>query len=175
MEFTGNFETINNNFITDKLSITFSANEQNSILPEYERLKKSKKLRILVTEYRERRSLDANAYMWVLLQKLAEALHTTKDDLYLDMLGKYGVFTHIIVKPHVVSRVREEWRTVKELGEVTVGGQTGIQLQCYFGSSTYDTKEMSTLIDGVVQECKEQGIETLPPDELARMKKEWGV
>lgn len=175
MEFTGNFETINNNFITDKLSITFSANEQSSILPEYERLKKSKKLRILVTEYRERRSLDANAYMWVLLQKLAEALHTTKDDLYLDMLGKYGVFTHIIVKPHVVSRVREEWRTVKELGEVTVGGQTGIQLQCYFGSSTYDTKEMSTLIDGVVQECKDQGIETLPPDELARMKKEWGV
>lgn len=175
MEFTGNYEAINNNVITNKLSVTFSANEQSTVLAEYERLKKSKKLRITVTEFREKRSLDANAYMWVLLQKLAEVLHTTKDEIYIDMLGKYGVFTHIIVKPHVVSRVKEEWRTVKELGEVTVGGQTGIQLQCYFGSSTYDTKEMSVLIDGVVQECKDEGIETLPPDELARMKKEWGV
>ena len=50
---------------------------------------------------------------------------------------------------------------------------TGIQLQCYFGSSTYNTKEMSVLIDGIVYEAKELGIETLPPDELERMKVEW--
>ncbi|MDF2608958.1 MAG: hypothetical protein K0R92_432 [Lachnospiraceae bacterium] len=175
MEFTGVITDISNNIITGSVNITFSVNEKSLILPEYERLKNIKKLKITAAQYREKRSLDANAYMWVLLQKLAEVLHTTKDELYIDMLGKYGVFTHIIVKPHVVARVKEEWRTVKELGEVTVGGQTGIQLQCYFGSSTYDTKEMSVLIDGVVQECKDEGIETLPPDELARMKKEWGV
>jgi hypothetical protein len=175
VEFTGVITDISNNIITRDVSITFSVNEKSHILPEYERLKNIKKLKITASQYREKRSLDANAYMWVLLQKLAEVLHTTKDELYIDMLGKYGVFTHIIVKPHVVSRVKEEWRTVKELGEVTVGGQTGIQLQCYFGSSAYDTKEMSILIDGVVQECKENEIETLPPDELARMKKEWGV
>jgi len=175
MEFTGVITDISNNIITGDVSITFSVNEKSHILPEYERLKNIKKLKITAAQYREKRSLDANAYMWVLLQKLAEVLHTTKDELYIDMLGKYGVFTHIIVKPHVASRVKEEWRTVKELGEVTVGGQTGIQLQCYFGSSTYDTKEMSVLIDGVVQECKDNEIETLPPDELARMKKEWGV
>jgi hypothetical protein len=175
LEFTGVITDISNNIITGSVNITFSVNEKSLILPEYERLKNIKKLKITAAQYREKRSLDANAYMWVLLQKLAEVLHTTKDELYIDMLGKYGVFTHIIVKPHVVARVKEEWRTVKELGEVTVGGQTGIQLQCYFGSSTYDTKEMSVLIDGVVQECKDEGIETLPPDELARMKKEWGV
>lgn len=63
---------------------------------------------------------------------------------------------------------------MRELGEVTVNGKTGVQLQCYFGSSTYDAKEMSVLIDGVVSECKEMGIETMTPDEIARLKSEWG-
>lgn len=52
---------------------------------------------------------------------------------------------------------------------------TGIQLQCYYGSHTYNTKEMSRLIDGVVTSCNELGIETLPPVELKRMKEQWGV
>jgi len=93
--------------------------------------------------------------------------------LYEDMICRYGVFTHIVVKPSMVERVKEEWRAVRELGEVTVNGKTGIQLQCYFGSSTYNTKEMSVLIDGIVNECKEQGIETLTPEEIADMKRKW--
>ena len=128
---------------------------------------------IKAVKHRNKRSLDANAYCWVILQKIAEVLHQDKWNVYLEMLGKYGVFTHIIVKPNVVDKVKEEWRTVKELGEVSVNGMTGIQLQCYFGSSTYNTKEMSVLIDGIVYEAKELGIETLPPDELERMKIEW--
>lgn len=135
---------------------------------------KGKYLTVDIKQYRQKRSLDANAYMWVLLSKMADVLKTTKDELYLEMLDRYGVFTHIIVKKSVVERVKEEWRTVRELGVVSVNGQTGIQLQCYFGSSTYDTKEMSTLIDGIVSECKELGIETLTPAELELMKNAWG-
>ena len=108
--------------------------------------------------------------MWVLLQQLADKLETTKDELYLIMLGKYGVFTHTVVKPNVVERVKEEWK----LGEVKINGQTGIQLQCYFGSSGYDSKEMSTLVNGVVNECKEQGITTLDELELDKMVSKWG-
>lgn len=136
---------------------------------------KGKLLSVEIKEFRKKRSLDANAYLWVLLSKLADALHTTKDELYLQVLERYGVFTHIIVKPNVVEKFKQEWRTVRELGEVKVNGQTGVQLQCYFGSSTYTTKEMATLIDGVVSECKEAEIETLPPDEIARIKSQWGV
>lgn len=129
----------------------------------------------IVKVFRNKRSLDANAYLWVLLQKMAENLgNTTKDELYLQVLERYGVFTHVIVKPEVVDRTVNEWRTSKVLGEVTVNGKKGVQIQCYFGSSTYDTKEMSRLIDGVVSECKELNIQTLTPDELERMKGEWG-
>lgn len=127
-----------------------------------------------IKQYREKRSLDANSYMWALLKKMAEELDTTKDELYLEALSNYGVFTHIVVKPSVVEKVKQEWRTVRELGEVIINGRKGIQLQCYFGSSTYNTKEMSVLVDGIVSECKELGIETAIPDELARMKAEWG-
>lgn len=146
---------------------------QESVSEFQEILDKGKYLSVEIKQHRQRRSLNANAYMWVMLSKMAEVLHTTKDELYIEMLDRYGVFTHIVVKPSVVERVKEEWRTVRELGEITVNGKSGIQLQCYFGSSTYDTKEMSVLIDGIVSECKELGIETLPPAELQILKDEW--
>ena len=131
-------------------------------------------LKLIVKLYRKARSLNANAYAWLLIGKIAEILKVDKEKIYLTMLQRYGVFTHIVVKPNLVDRVQEEWRTSKVLGEVTVNGQTGVQIQCYFGSSTYSTKEMSVLIDGIVSECKEMNIETETPEELARLKEEWG-
>ena len=172
MEFTGKLQSVSRDWQTGQWNITFTMNEASAI-NEVNNIQSCEKLSIKAVKHRNKRSLDANAYCWVILQKIAEVLHQDKWNVYLEMLGKYGVFTHIIVKPNVVDKVKEEWRTVKELGEVSVNGMTGIQLQCYFGSSTYNTKEMSVLIDGIVYEAKELGIETLPPDELERMKVEW--
>lgn len=172
MECTGKLHSVNRDWKTGKIIISFELNEEPT--EAINDISSCEKLNIRAVKYRNKRSLDANAYMWVLLQKMADKLHRDKWGIYLEMLGRYGVFTHIIVKPHVVEKVKNEWRTVKELGEVCVNGTTGIQLQCYFGSSTYDTKEMSVLIDGVVSEARELGIETLPPEELERMKAQWG-
>lgn len=127
-----------------------------------------------IAPLKKRRSLDANAALWKILSLMAEKLHTTKDELYLEMLDRYGIFTHIVVKPNAVEKFKSEWRTVRDLGEVTINGKTGIQLQCYFGSSTYDSKEFSVLLDGVISEAKELGIDTLSQDETDRMIKEWG-
>ena len=158
--------------VEGKQRITFALSQD--ARGEYEALKDKPDLVIEVKPYRKRRSLDANAYAWLLLGKMAGALHTNKDEVYLLMLERYGVYTHLIVKPKVVERVKAEWRTVRDLGDVTVNGQTGVQLQCYFGSSTYDTKEMATLLDGIVSEAKALGIETATPDEIANMKSRWG-
>lgn len=135
---------------------------------------KGKELACEIKQFRHKRSIDSNAYMWVLLSKMADVLKTTKDELYLQILDRYGVFTHIVVKPDVVNRIKQEWRTVRELGEVTINNTKGIQLQCFFGSSTYDTKEMSVLIDGVVSECKVLDIETVTARQLEEMKQAWG-
>lgn len=152
--------------------VSFLVPESNSIKEFVDNLKS--KFSATIKKYRPSRSNNANAYAWVLMTRIAESIHTTKEAVYLQMLSRYGVYTHLIVKPSVVDRVKTEWRTVEEIGEVTVNGVTGIQLRCYFGSSTYDTKEMSVLIDGIVSECKEMGIETLTPIELDRLKEEWG-
>lgn len=173
MQLIGKIIDITKNIFNNKVRVTLEIDED--ILQYLEQLHKLKeeKLSIEIKKYREKRSLDANAYCWVLLQKMAEILKKDKDEVYVDMICKYGVFTHYIVKPSAVERTKEVWRAVRELGEVTVNGKTGIQLQCYFGSSTYDTKEMSVLIDGIVGECKEMGIQTLTPAEIEDMKRKW--
>jgi len=124
--------------------------------------------------HRERRSLNSNAYFWVMLDKLAEKLKTTTDKLYLVMLERYGhVFDYVLVVPEAVERLKKEFRTVKEIGKGKIGNTEAIQLQVFYGSSTYDTKQMARLIDGTVLECKEQGIETMTPEEINRMNESW--
>jgi hypothetical protein len=122
---------------------------------------------------KRKRSLDANAYLWVLMGKMAEVLKTSKDEVYLEMLDRYGIFTHIVVKPNMVEKVKAEWKIVRELGEVTINGKVGIQLQCYFGSSTYNQKEFAHLLDGAISEAKEIGIDTASQAETERMIREW--
>ena len=175
MEFTGQIKGISNDFVTGETLITFSITEKYTVLPEYEKIKNCEKLRVKVSQYRNRRSLDSNAYLWVLFQKMAEVLRTDKWSIYLQMLKKYGQFTYIVVKPAAMEAVKKQWRECEEVGEVDIHGEKAIQMLCYYGSSTYDTKEMSNLIDGVVNECKELDIETLSSEELNRMKSQWGV
>ncbi|HPY89000.1 MAG TPA: hypothetical protein PLG34_13575 [Spirochaetota bacterium] len=168
MEIKATLENVSYDLFNDKTRISLLTSEKVE-LSKY----KEKDLNVSIKEYRNKRSMDANAKCWVLLQKMAEVLNRNKDDIYLEMLSSYGVFTHLIVKPNVVERIKSEWRTVKELGEVEVNGVKGIQLQCYFGSSTYDTKEMSVFIKGIINECEDLGIETMSPQELASMLNEW--
>ena len=175
MEFTGQIKGISNDFVSGETLITFSVNENTTVLPEYEKLKNCKKLRIKAVQYREKRSLDANAYLWVLLQKIAEVLRTDKWSVYLQMLKRYGQFTYIVVKPGAVEAVKKQWRECEEIGEIDVNGTKAVQMLCYYGSSTYDTKDFSILLDGVISECKELGIETLPPHELQMLKERWGI
>lgn len=137
-------------------------------------LARGKLLAMEVKPYRAKRSLDANAMLWSILSEMAAALSTTKDELYLEVLERYGVFTHIVVKPEMVDRVMREWRTVRSLGEVTVNGKTGVQLQCYFGSSTYNTKEFSVLLEGVIQDARDLGIDVITESEKQLLLSEWG-
>lgn len=175
MEFTARPDSL---VIDDKgeVKLTLIVNERQYLKDNYDSIGKLKELSVEIKQFRNKRSLDANAYMWVLLSKLAVVLNTSKDELYKQMLERYSIaFTHTIVRPSAVDRVLQMWRTARVVGKVKVNGKEGVQIQCYYGSSTFDTQEMSALIDGIVSECKEQGIETLPPDELNKMKEEWNM
>lgn len=173
MEFTGKIQNITKDWQTDKFQITFTVNEPSAIQAVND-IQSCEKLSIRAVKHREKRSLDSNAYAWVLMQKIAEAINSDKWSVYLEMLQKYSRdFTFVICKEKAIDKLKELYRTCVDLGEVNVNGTTGHQMQVFFGSSTFDTKSMSVFIDGIVSECKELGIETLPPDELERMKSLW--
>ena len=132
---------------------------------------KGKALDVEIKPHRARRSVDANAYFWTLVGQMADVLRTDKDSVYLQLLKRYGQYTYIIVKPEAVEKTLQAWRLMEEIGKTK--DEKGVQMLAYFGSSTYDTKEMSRLIDGTVSEAKELGIETMTPSELALIKEGW--
>ena len=130
-----------------------------------------------IKEYRERRSLDANAYCWVLLDKLAEKLGVTKTEVYRAYIREIGGNSETVcVLEKAADKLIEGWSRngVGWLAEKIPSKIEGcVNVVLYYGSSVYDTKQMSRLIDIVVGDCKEQGIETLTPRELDALKERW--
>lgn len=172
MRFTGKLLSVNRDWRTGEYNIVFSVNEK-SELSEIEKIQNLDKLSIEAKQYRAKRSLDANALLWACLSEIAVALRTDKWDVYLTMLKRYGKYTYICVKPNIVEAVKAQWRECEEIGTININGQEAVQLLCYFGSSTYDTKEMSVLIDGVISEMKEMGLQTPESKEVRRAMEEY--
>lgn len=121
-----------------------------------------------ITEHKEKRSRDANALLWACLGEIAGAIRSDKWSVYLQMLKRYGKYTYICVKPYVVEAVKKQWRECEEIGTIDIDGQEAVQMLCYFGSSTYNSKEFSILLDGVISEMKEMGLDTPADRELKR-------
>ena len=139
---------------------------------------KKKLYNLEVKEHRKKRSLDANAYAWVLIHKLAQAMRLTPEEVYLQQIPNVGDnYTPMCVREQDVDRFKKSWQSnglgwpVKDLGPSQVPGCRN--LMAYHGSSTYDTAQMSRLIDLLVQDCKELDIETLSEDKLSLLKEEW--
>lgn len=122
-----------------------------------------------IEEHKERRSLNANALLWKCLGDIATAIHSDKWTVYLQMLKRYGTFTHICVKPEAVEGIRKQWREIEEVGRGKINGVESVQLLCYFGSSTMDSREFSRLLDGVISELKEMGLPSPADEDLKRV------
>ena len=132
---------------------------------EYDKLH-DKELEITVKKWREKRSLDANAYLWVLIGKIADALRESKEDIYFDSLKCYGQGGAVSVEERFADDFRRSYKYHEELGKSDLNGKTFVHFRFLVGSSEYNTEEMSILIDGFVREAKNLGIETMSPEEL---------
>lgn len=125
-----------------------------------------------IEEHKERRSLNANALLWKCLGDIANAIHSDKWTVYLQMLKRYGTYTYICVKPEAVEGIKKQWREVEEVGRGLMNGVESVQLLCYFGSSTMNTSEFSRLLDGVISELEEMGLPSPGQEELDRVIKQ---
>ena len=130
-------------------------------------------------KYRRKRSLDANAYYWVLVDKLAPFVNLSKEEIYKHHIKNIGGNNDMVcVQDKGVETLCKGWQRngvgwVTETMPSKLDGCTNVVL--YYGSSTYDTAQMSRLIDLCVQDCKAVGIETMTPDELAALVERWGA
>lgn len=166
MQFTGLIKNIQTDWNTGETQIVFTLNEK-SALQEVDKLK-DKKLSIKAVQYREKRSLDANAMLWACLGEIATAMTPPVDkwDVYLQMLKRYGKYTYICVKPNVVEAMKAQWRECEVIGEIEINGQKAVQMLCYFGSSLLNSKEFSVLLEGVISEMREMGLQPPPSKEM---------
>lgn len=132
---------------------------------------------IKVTKKKKKRSLDSNAYFWILVDKLSQRLNIPKEDIYRNAIKNISGASEIVcVKNEAVEKLCSGWSR-NGLGWQTdtmpskIEGCTNVVL--YYGSSTFDQSQMTRLIDNIVQDCKAVGIETLTPNELARLLEGW--
>lgn len=135
---------------------------------------------LIINEYKERRSLQANAYSYVLTDKLAKKMliagaRYTKEEMHAEMIFRYGVqetdengdplFWYV---PEGV-KVTDYYLYARPIGSGRLGGKPATQWQIFKPSHEYTRAEFNVFLQGIVEECKEQGIETKTPDEIARM------
>lgn len=170
MKLTGQIDDVAMS-LTGKPKLTLVINEKSDLLCGYDDLKDFEKLSIEIKPYREKRSLNANAYAWKLIGDIADIVRSSKDEVYLEMLRKYGQSELISVLSHIP--IEQYVKYCDEVGESKLNGKMFKHYRVYKGSSEFDTREMSILIDGIVGEAKELGIQTETPAELERMKSLW--
>ena len=178
MEFTGRVMGVSTDFLTGKHCITLEVNEASVIREGYDKIKGIEKLSVKLSKYREKRSLDSNAYAWALMTKIAAELESTKDEIYEEVLQSDGYlyededgFTIITVKSEVdMTKVPGHWKYYKQSKDGKFKSYLMIK-----GSSEYDTKEMSHFINVIVDRAKELGIDTLSTEEIRKMNERWGL
>lgn len=124
-----------------------------------------------VKPYHPKRSLNANNFCWHLCNEMANVLRTSKDEVYQEMLKRYGQCEVVSVLSDIdISRFVKYYEVI---GTGHVQGKEFTHYRCFIGSSEYDSREMSILLDGIISEAELLGIETLPTTAIERMKALW--
>ncbi|HPF55348.1 MAG TPA: hypothetical protein PLV03_02295 [Clostridiales bacterium] len=137
-----------------------------------------KDIDLTIKAFTKRRSLDANAYAWVLIGKIAAALKLTTEEVYRSIIREIGGNSEIIA---VRNDAVQTW--IKAWTSHGIGWQTEIfndkrgdgftDIMCWYGSSVYDSRQMSALLEQIITEAKQLGIETMTPREIAELEKQW--
>ena len=178
MRITGRIVGANIDFRTNKPCLTLEVNERSDFEALVDEMRDKDKLSIEVKPFRQRRSLDANAYCWVLIDKLAEKTGESKEAVYKQYITNIGGNSEIVcIKNEAVERLCSGWQRngigwQTETFESKIKGCTNVIL--YYGSSCYDSAQMTRLLDLIIQDCRECGRPTETPNQIAEMKARWG-
>lgn len=168
MKCTGKLDRIELDYATRKPKITLLLDGNIAI----EEIQNKEKLNIEIKEYKRKRSLNSNAYAWYLITELANIMRISKEEMYFNKLKDYGQSDLVLIAAEVPPA--DYLKYYEEVGETVVNNREFKWYKVYKGSSEFDTKEMAIFLDGIVQDCKEQGISTLEDREIKRLCEAWG-
>ena len=134
---------------------------------------------IEIKKAQKHRSMEANRYAWVLIDQIAAKQHLKKSEVYRNAIRDIGgVSRPGMARTEDLPIIRREWERlglgnqVEVVDEEPETGWSSIRL--YFGSSTYDSAQMSQLLDSLIQDAESLGIPTITPKEEERMLGKWG-
>ena len=150
------------------------------IAPEQLEELQNQKLDIEIKKYRTKRSLNANNYFWKLLQELCEVFELDTIEEYKKRVKELGIFRRFKIETENVNTFEKMWSAqgiawFSEIADTEYIGETEFKIvHSYYGSSSFNTKQMSRLVDNLVQDCKESGIETKTDGEIKSLLESWG-
>lgn len=174
MEITITKGNITRDFTGDyHITLIAPKEEQGNMGPLNELLNDEKVKTCKIDHKKKKRSLNANSYAWLIITEIANKLRISKEEVYLQMLKRYGQSSVISIVSEAVPVFMKSVKYAEEFGKGTVNGKDFTHIKVYMGSSEMDTKEMAILIDGIVSEATELKIPTMTPSEIEKLKSSW--
>lgn len=179
---TGKISNVSVNYLNQKMQVTLEMNERNSTLEMLNELKSQEMLTLKFAKFKKSRSLDANAYAWVLIGKIAEKTNVPKNEVYLEAVRNMGGNYEIVCcQDDAVDSLCRIWKGkgsndgpgwITETSKSKIDGCTNVWL--YYGSSVFDSDQMNRMISNLQQDCISLGIEVRPQSEIDSLLKQWG-
>lgn len=157
--------------LDNRIEVTFTIDKSN--LKQLQKLE-DKQYVVEIKRYIKKRSLSQNSYLWVLLDELGKKLQMSKEEVYKKYIADYGVFEIIPIKNDAVKRFVKSWcenglgYLCKDMGESKVKGFTNLMV--FYGTSSYNTQEMTRILEAVIMDCEEMDIDTMPLKDILLLR-----
>lgn len=169
MRFKGRFKSATRDYESERINITFELLEGH--ISELDTLK-DKELSIEAKAFYDKRSGKANRLLWGCIGDIAAELNQDKWEVYLHYIKRQGQFTLIQIIPEALEKLETQWREVEVVGRPIVNGIEMLDVLCYFGSSTYNSKEFGLLLNDIIEDMKAMGIPLPTSEEMQIALKE---
>ena len=163
-QFNGDYEAT---FIVSK-------DQEHNMEPLNELLNDEKVKTCKIGHFKKKRSLNSNSYAWTLITQIADKLRSSKEEVYLQMLKRYGPSSVVSIVEEAAEVFEKSVKYSERFGESILNDKNFIHIKVFMGSSEFDTKQMAIFIDGIVNEATDLKIPTMTPGEIERIKEQWG-
>lgn len=174
MEITFTKGNVTRDFTGDyHITLVAPKEEQNNMEPLNELLNNEKLKVAKIDNKKKKRSLNANNYAWAIITQIADVLRAGKEEIYLQMLKRYGPSSVVSVVEEAAEVFKKSVKYCEEFGQSELNGKNFVHIKVFMGSSEFDTKQMSIFIDGIVNEATELKIPTMTSTEIEKLKNSW--